>query len=177
MFSIFLTLTFWLNISIEKIKLESDCSRLKGTIIMEHPNSLIDHFTGVLEHELFGRVPILPNNVILRGCVLRSTESMIGLVVNTGHDVKIMQSKISRTVKTSNLESMATRQILRIMILLVSLCACGTVGNVIYFEYLNVQDAWYLSDKQSLASIVVQQFFYLMLLHATFVPIGKLVSS
>ena len=55
---------------------------------MEHPNPLIDDFSGILEYNEL-RIPILHQNVLLRGCVLRSTEFVIGIVVNTGHDVKI----------------------------------------------------------------------------------------
>lgn len=66
---------------------------------MEHPNQLIDSFSGVIELELpdtdleqretFRRSPspelktktvraaIQPNNVILRGCVLRNTTWMV----------------------------------------------------------------------------------------------------
>ena len=72
---------------------------LFGEIEMEHPNNLIDSFSGVIELELpdaqleqresFRRsqspeirtrtvkVAIQPNNVILRGCVLRNTEWMV----------------------------------------------------------------------------------------------------
>lgn len=66
---------------------------------MEHPNQLIDSFSGVIELELpdaeleqretFRRTPsadlktksvraaIQPNNIILRGCVLRNTTWMV----------------------------------------------------------------------------------------------------
>lgn len=69
---------------------------------MEHPNSLIDSFTGVFLSKYSGDVnhnisnislhageqghktPILHGNVILRGCVVRSTDWVVGVVVNTG---------------------------------------------------------------------------------------------
>jgi magnesium-transporting ATPase (P-type) len=67
---------------------------MKGKITMEHPNSLIDSFTGVYEDATLGRMPLAPVNVVLRGCVLRSTDWIVGIVVNAGHDVKVMQSKV-----------------------------------------------------------------------------------
>jgi hypothetical protein len=83
---------------------------LSGKIEMEHPNKLIDQFTGTIELDdigkgnikymliidvcLFGFLiylrfissiePILAGNVILRGCVLRNTDWIIGCVINTG---------------------------------------------------------------------------------------------
>ena len=56
---------------------------------MEHPNNLIDSFTGVLTSDVLieARLAISPNNVVLRGCVLRSTDWIVGVVVNTGTDI------------------------------------------------------------------------------------------
>ncbi len=53
---------------------------------MEHPNNLIDSFTGVLTSEVIpdARLAISPNNLVLRGCVLRSTDWIVGVVLNTG---------------------------------------------------------------------------------------------
>ena len=71
---------------------------------MEHHNKNIDSFSGVIEIAGVGKDPIMPNNVILRGCVLRNTDWIIGLVVNTGHDAKIMMSNTETPNKTANVE-------------------------------------------------------------------------
>jgi magnesium-transporting ATPase (P-type) len=59
---------------------------------MEHPNNLIDSFTGVLTSEVIpdARLAISPNNLVLRGCVLRSTDWIVGVVLNTGKMMMIM---------------------------------------------------------------------------------------
>ena len=73
-----------------------------GKIEMEHPNNLIDTFSGVIELALPDevdemqqqrrrsasptlrtinvRAAIQPNNIILRGCVLRNTDWMVILL-------------------------------------------------------------------------------------------------
>jgi magnesium-transporting ATPase (P-type) len=62
---------------------EDTMGDVRGFIEMEHPNKLIDSFTGALTFE--GKTePIQPNNVLLRGCVLRNTNWIIGVVLNTG---------------------------------------------------------------------------------------------
>eukprot|EP01036_Dinobryon_divergens_P026423 gene26423-35074_t len=75
-----------------KIREPGQLSELVGQVEMEHPNKLIDAFTGVVDLTKckLGREPINPNSVLLRGCVLRNTEWAFGLVVNSGHDTKIM---------------------------------------------------------------------------------------
>ena len=68
---------------------------------MEHPNKLIDNFNGVIDAGELGRGSIQSNNVMLRGCVLRNTEWIVGIIVNTGHDTKIMMSATETKSKTS----------------------------------------------------------------------------
>ena len=98
----------------------ADIQFLKGTLEMEHPNKFINSFSGVITLEgkrfflccyaaaipnllLLTLVffhcstgmdpePIGPHNVLLRGCVLRNTDWIIGCVVNTGHHTKILMS-------------------------------------------------------------------------------------
>eukprot|EP01034_Spumella_vulgaris_P024823 gene24823-31210_t len=90
------------------IQTDASVSSLIGDIEMEHPNKLIESFTGVVDLGKLGREPVQANNILLRGC----------LVVNTGHDTKIMMSSNTTRSKTSNLEAMASVQIQRIIILL-----------------------------------------------------------
>jgi P-type E1-E2 ATPase len=69
--------------STASIVTEETVSDVKGFIEMEHPNKLIDSFTGTYMSEGTTE-PIQPNNVLLRGCVLRNTDWILGVVINTG---------------------------------------------------------------------------------------------
>ena len=86
-------------INLAQIKDPSDLLQFRGIIEMEHPNNLIDSFTGVVTLNNESAIPILPHNLLLRGTVLRNTDSIIGLVVNTGHDTKIMMSSTNTKVR------------------------------------------------------------------------------
>ena len=71
------------------VRTTADIAMLRGGVEMEHPNNVIDAFTGAAT--VRGEaVPILPRNVLLRGTVLRNTPAVVGLVVNTGHDTKVL---------------------------------------------------------------------------------------
>ena len=166
---------------------------------MEHPNNLIDSFTGIFNYSLnrdignnstsatststieanetIGKVGILPINIILRGCVLRSTEWMVGIVVNTGHDVKIMQSKIDTKIKASNLDYKATSQIKGIIIMLLWVCLCGSIGQIIFNKAINIENHWYLDwEDLNIGQTWIIMFFYLLLLHASMIPVSLYVS-
>ncbi|CAN0039106.1 unnamed protein product, partial [Sphacelaria rigidula] len=68
-----------------------DVASLRGKVQMEHPDKLIDSFRGAIEIEGAGaeggtcsREAIQPRNLLLRGCVLRNTPWVVGLVLNAG---------------------------------------------------------------------------------------------
>jgi phospholipid-translocating P-type ATPase (flippase) len=143
---------------------------------MEHPNKLIDTFSGVIDLLNIGRYAIEPQNVLLRGCVLRNTEWVVGIVVNTGHDTKIMMSATETTVKYSKLESEAAYQIKRIIVLLIALCLVGTIGHLIWDSVYQINHIWYLRWKPNAGYEFIVMFFYFLLLHATFIPVSLYVS-
>jgi len=153
-------------------------SSLKGEIEMEHPNKIIEQFSGVLDLSLcqHERESIQPNNVLLRGCVLRNTDWVIGIVLNTGHDTKIMMSSTGTPSKASNLEARASMEIRKIILLLTVVCLVGTTGQSIWLSVNNIEKIKYLHWKPNYGLEWVVQFFYFFLLHATFIPVSLYVS-
>ena len=149
---------------------------LVGSVQMEHPNKLIDTFNGVLDLKNFDKEAVMANNIMLRGCVLRNTDWVIGLVANTGHDTKIMMSATATPSKTSALESTASGYIQKIVVLLFFVCFVGATGLVIWNNAKNVQDKAYLDWDPNPAEEWIIQFFYFFLLHATFIPVSLYVS-
>jgi phospholipid-transporting ATPase len=144
---------------------------------MEHPNKMIDSFTGVIELEGIGREPILPHNVILRGCILRNTEWVIGCVLNTGHDTKILMSSSKTPNKASQLDLMASLEVKHMVGLLATVCLTGALGSRIWNSVYDVKGAWYLAwGNANFGVYFVVQFFYFFLLHATFIPVSLYVS-
>mmetsp|Transcript_31689 Transcript_31689/g.43471 ORF Transcript_31689/g.43471 Transcript_31689/m.43471 type:complete len:1213 (+) Transcript_31689:256-3894(+) len=160
-----------------KIQNAEQLVTLVGEVEMEHPNKLIDSFTGVIDFgKTLGREPIPANCVLLRGCVLRNTDWAIGLVVNTGHDTKIMMSSSGTRAKTSQLESLASQEIIRIIYLLAIVCVAGATGQAIWNALNKVEDMWYLKWNQNAIAFWFIDFFYFFLLHATFIPVSLYVS-
>ncbi len=69
------------------IKLLKDIK--KWTLMCEGPNEYIDKFIGKLDKKGSTSAVNSPN-FLLRGCSLKNTKWIIGLVVYTGHETKIM---------------------------------------------------------------------------------------
>ncbi|CAM9092815.1 unnamed protein product, partial [Phaeothamnion confervicola] len=188
------------------IRSPADCTSLRGSVVMEHPNKLINNFKGNLRLDkgegeagalpAFFRVatiaitqslalqtggetrsePIDPDNLLLRGCMLRNTRWALGLVLNTGADTKIMMSMSAAPVKASHLSDRINTEIKRVAALMVMLCIVGAAAATAWTVRYESK-AWYLSlDGQSTAGLFVTQIFYFVLLLNGFIPISLYVS-
>lgn len=56
-------------------------------------------------------------NILLRGCCLKNTQYVYGLVIYAGHDTKIMMNSIKPHYKKSELEILLGKQIIVIFII------------------------------------------------------------
>lgn len=158
-----------------QVQSDDSVGKLKGNVEMEHPNKLIDSFTGVLSIES-SKEPIQLQNILLRGCVVRNTEWIIGLVLNTGHDTKIMMSSVATKAKVSSLDAASSQQIRKIIILLSIVCFTGAVGNTGWNQAKSVDSLWYLHLHPNPAANWFLMFAYFFLLHSSFIPVSLYVS-
>lgn len=89
------------------------------------------------------KIPVGPNQMLLRGAQLRNTEWVYGIVVNAGHETKLMRNAtyvyrsylklMSRDapVKRTAVERQVNTQILYLFILLLILSLISTIGSSI----------------------------------------------
>lgn len=77
---------------------------MQGTIFCEAPNNAIYKFEGQFIEEGQHAIPLGADNTILRGCSLRNTEYVYGVVIFSGHDTKIMMNSMAAKYKFSGLE-------------------------------------------------------------------------
>ena len=152
---------------------------ITGQVEMEHPNKLVESFTGVVDYsssKKAGREALSPNNILLRGCVVRNTDWVVALVVNTGHDTKIMMSATATPSKTSNLESAASSEIKKIIFMVFLVTVTGATGQAVWNRTQDVTSMWYLSWFPNAGPNWIQSLFYFLLLHASCIPVSLYVS-
>ena len=112
----------------------ADLARLTGRMRSEQPNSSLYTYEAALamageagEKEL----PLTPEQLLLRGAVLRNTPWVHAIVVFTGHETKLMRNATATPIKRTNVERMLNKQIIMLVAILLVLSAVSTIGDLI----------------------------------------------
>ncbi len=159
-------------------------SKLRGFVDCEQPNPHIDNFDGVAQfglgsYESEEKVPLTLKNILLRGCVVRSTDFVYGLIVNTGHETKIVQSTTKTKGKMSELDRAINKNIVGFLVLELGLCVLGAVL-ASSWSRTAAADGWYYRDPSKSATFTttdgVIRFFTFFLLLANMIPISLFVA-
>lgn len=112
-------------------------SLLRGHVLSEAPNSSLYTYDGTfhLSSAQPGapptKIPVGPNQIMLRGSQLRNTEWAYGVVVNAGHQTKLMRNATEPPVKRTAVERQVNKQILYLFILLLVMSIVSAIGSCI----------------------------------------------
>ncbi|ROV95345.1 hypothetical protein VSDG_06059 [Cytospora chrysosperma] len=135
------------------LKHARDCERAQFMISSEPPQANLYKYNGAIkwEQQINGSSvqemsePISIDNILLRGCNLRNTEWVLGVVVFTGHDTKIMMNagitptKRARIARELNFNVICNFVILFVMCLVAALVNgvfwAKTDASLHYFEF------------------------------------------
>nr|XP_056711067.1 phospholipid-transporting ATPase VD [Euleptes europaea] len=107
---------------------EVDPEQFSSKIECESPNNDLNSFRGFVEHSNQERVGLSKENLLLRGCTIRNTEAVVGIVVYAGHETKAMLNNTGPRHKRSKLEKRVNSHILWCVLLLLVMCSVGAVG-------------------------------------------------
>ncbi len=187
---------------------ESVAMRTKGLIECEAPNDRLYKFVGrlTLTHyssnadsneskdgvapaplpaaepvKLNEAVPLGPENLMIRGSSLRNTEWVLGIVVNTGKDTKLMQNVKPRPRKNSRLERTTNVHYFYSVALQIAIVVALTIraNQTCQVLYAPGKDPWYLgpipNDPCSFRSSLLL-FFRFFVVFAGLIPISLYVN-
>lgn len=98
-----------------------------GLIRCEQPNRNIYEFTANMEFNGH-KFPLSQSNIVLRGCQLKNTEWIIGVVVYAGQETKAMLNSAVSPAKRSKLEGYMNRETLWLSIFLFIMCLVVALG-------------------------------------------------
>lgn len=132
---------------------EEDIERSKFILDVEPPHANLYSFTALLKYSSGGMdaekappdssayaaaeaqsrhvEPVTINELLLRGCAVRNTDWVIGIVAFTGADTKIMLNSGETPSKRSKIEKETNWNVLANFLVLMAMCAiCAIVGGV-----------------------------------------------
>ncbi|TFK89441.1 phospholipid-translocating P-type ATPase [Polyporus arcularius HHB13444] len=120
------------------------------------------------------------NMVLLRGTVLRNTQWVIGVVLFTGEDTKIVLNSGATPSKRSRVERQMNPQVfINLLILAVMAIVCGIVDAVLEQRYFPMGAPWLYGDTQSDDNIHINGLITAIFALITFqniVPISLYIS-
>uniref|UniRef100_A0A8C9VXV1 Phospholipid-transporting ATPase n=1 Tax=Scleropages formosus TaxID=113540 RepID=A0A8C9VXV1_SCLFO len=118
-----------------------------------------------------------PNHqVLLRGAQLRNTQWVVGIVVYTGHDSKLMQNSTKAPLKRSNVERVTNVQILVLFGILLVMALVSSVGAAIWNKQHTDEACWYLSRAGDISTNFWYNLLTFIILYNNLIPISLLVT-
>ncbi|XP_068799066.1 phospholipid-transporting ATPase VD isoform X4 [Struthio camelus] len=159
---------------------EIDPENFSGRIECESPNNDLSRFRGFIEHSNKERVGLGKENLLLRGCTVRNTEAVVGIVVYAGHETKALLNNSGPHYKRSKLERRVNTDILWCVLLLILMCLTGAVGHGIWLSryseipFFNIPEPDGKSIPPTLAGF--NMFWTMIILLQVLIPISLYVS-
>lgn len=156
---------------------EPSLAALKGRLTGEIPNTNLEKYAGVLQ--LQGVHVALDNkNLVLRGCVIRNTKTVHGLVVFAGSDTKLMQNSGLARFKRTQLDLQMNKLVFFIFGTLFACCAIAAIANSFWERSPGDGfQAYLFRDITNTDTIAFLQFFSYIIVLNTLVPISLYVRS
>ncbi|KAK4471174.1 hypothetical protein MN116_005567 [Schistosoma mekongi] len=144
-------------------------------IEVEAPNAELYKFNGkiILPEK---QIPIHKNNMLLRGCVLRNTDYVIGIVIYTGRETKTALNNSGVRFKRSKLEKQINMDVIWCVLILVVVCFTGAIGSAVWHQNLPGDDVLFVAlDRNSSTSSPAYQgflnFWRFVIIFQTIIPL------
>uniref|UniRef100_A0A8C7TC57 Phospholipid-transporting ATPase n=1 Tax=Oncorhynchus mykiss TaxID=8022 RepID=A0A8C7TC57_ONCMY len=151
------------------------CENFHSRIECENPNNDLSRFRGFMEYPSKARVGLHNNNLLLRSCTIRNTETVIGIVVYAGHETKAMKNNNGPRYKRSKLERRLNVDVLWSVVLLVIMCLTAAIGHGLWLR--NLKDTSFLiPDTTSPALSGFYLFWTMIIVLQVLIPISLYVS-
>ncbi|CDS41466.1 phospholipid transporting ATPase VA [Echinococcus multilocularis] len=114
---------------------------------VEAPNAELYHFSGRIHTP--APTVVRKENLLLRGCILRNTNSVEGMVIYAGRETKAVLNNSGRKFKRSKLERRLNKDIIWCILILAILCVTGSVGSYIWLSSLPGANIPFLETEES----------------------------
>lgn len=158
---------------------EQQLSKVQMEITCDPPNNRLEKLQGRLMYD-GNNYPLDNENVILRGCVLRNTKWVYGVVIYAGHDTKLMMNTGVSKFKRTGLDKLTNSLILWIAAMLGIICTLCSIATTIWEELygkdFQVYLPWESFYKDSVVIIGIVHWPSFVMVLNTLIPISLYIS-
>jgi phospholipid-translocating ATPase len=165
------------------IRTPSDCRSMKAYVDAEIPSPNLYTFQGamtIVEGDKERVLPLGPTSLLLRGCIVRNTSWLIGLVIYTGNDTKIMLNSGPTPSKRSNVDKQINPQVILNTVVLCAMCTVCGVLSVLYSNTFRFSEAFFVglsaADIEDPLIAGVLSFFRCLIIYQNLIPIALYIS-
>ncbi|KAJ3349337.1 hypothetical protein GGF32_005659 [Allomyces javanicus] len=133
------------------------------------------------DDDAYWRIPLSPSSVLLRGCTLRNTEWVIGVVLYTGSDTKIQLNAGGTPSKRTRIEKQMNPQVILNFVILAAMCLVCGITHVLYFSAFNFEGAPFALEPYEMngtgeLTIAITTFFTCVIIFQNLIPISLYVT-
>ncbi|XP_054417916.1 phospholipid-transporting ATPase VA [Pteronotus mesoamericanus] len=152
-----------------------------SVIECEKPNNDLSRFRGCIMHDNGKKAGLHKENLLLRGCTIRNTEAVVGIVIYAGHETKALLNNSGPRYKRSQLERQMNCDVLWCVLLLICMSLSSAVGHGLWIQRYQEKKALFEvpeSDGSSLSPVTaaVYSFLTMIIVLQVLIPISLYVS-
>ncbi|XP_047593337.1 phospholipid-transporting ATPase VA isoform X2 [Lutra lutra] len=152
-----------------------------SVIECEKPNNDLTRFRGCMIHDNGRKAGLYKENLLLRGCTIRNTEAVVGIVIYAGHETKALLNNSGPRYKRSQLERQMNCDVLWCVLLLICMSLFSAVGHGLWVRRYQEKKSLFdvpESDGSSLSPVTaaVYSFLTMIIVLQVLIPISLYVS-
>ncbi|XP_072118834.1 phospholipid-transporting ATPase VA isoform X1 [Mobula birostris] len=164
-----------------ELETEFDPMKFNSVIECEKPNNDLNRFQGYIVYKNDKKAGLSKDNLLLRGCTIRNTEEVVGIVIYAGHETKAMLNNNGPRYKRSKLERQMNVDVFWCVIILVVMCLFSAIGHGLWVAGYGDQRPVFdvlSADGTSLSPALsgLYLFFTMIIVLQVLIPISLYVS-
>ncbi|XP_016056231.1 PREDICTED: probable phospholipid-transporting ATPase VA, partial [Miniopterus natalensis] len=152
-----------------------------SVIECEKPNNDLSRFRGCITHDNGKKAGLHKENLLLRGCTVRNTEAVVGIVIYAGHETKALLNNSGPRYKRSQLERQMNCDVLWCVLLLICMSLFSAVGHGVWVRRYQEKRALFEvpepdGSSPSPVTAAVYSFLTMIIVLQVLIPISLYVS-
>ncbi|CAK90837.1 unnamed protein product (macronuclear) [Paramecium tetraurelia] len=140
------------------------------------PTPALGDFEGSIHFPNGSKKVLNGKQLLLRGAFLRNTKFIVGVIVYTGEDTKIMRNAEPSRIKQSTIENTMNKLILGILGIQIIACALSAILSSWWLHKSFSKHIYIIITEQNYTLLSAIAFFSFFLLYNTMIPISLVVS-